>query len=73
MTIPFSIPMFGEPYWSEPKPRKKIPKHWYFIDVDYCSICGGSKVYRERKYTERPENYESRHDFEEVYDYCDAL
>ena len=61
-----NMPMF----WPT---RKKIPKHWYFIDEDYCPICGGSKVYRERKYTERPERYEDRHDFEEVYDYCDAL
>ena len=53
--------------------RKKPRKHWYFIAVDYCPVCGRDSTYRERRYTPRPKRWESRHAFMEVYDYCDAL
>ena len=55
------------------KERKKVPKHWYYISVDYCPLCSKDETIRERRYDERPEKYEDRHEFKESYDYCDAL
>jgi hypothetical protein len=66
------ISMFGEPKW-EFKPRKKVPKHWYYITDDYCPICGRVETYKERRYDERPKEFWERHEHNEVYDYCDAL
>ena len=65
-----SISMAGEQYWSENK-RKLIPLHWYFISDTYCPLCGHNERIRTRMYTEKPEAYDDRHDFEEGYDYCE--
>lgn len=51
----------------------KMPKHWYFISVWTCPICGLSEEYRERRPYPRPEKWEDRHEYEEAYDYCNAL
>ena len=36
-------------------------KHWYFIHVDYCVLCGVERVERERRYTRRPKRWQNRH------------
>ena len=48
-------------------------RHWYFITVDYCPICGRDYTFRERRYGRRPKRWASRHSRQEVWDYCDAL
>ena len=68
-----SISMFGEPYYPDRKPRKTDEGHWYFISDIYCPLCGHSVRTRTRMYSEKPEAWDDRHDFEEGYDYCDAL
>lgn len=47
-----------------------MARYWYFITYHYCPQCCGSVTYRERRYTERPEDYWERHEEKEVYDYC---
>jgi hypothetical protein len=37
-------------------------KHWYFIYTEWCVLCGRTNVYRERRYTPRPPDWESRHE-----------
>jgi len=44
--------------------------HWYFITVHYCPVCGFSEEFRERRYSSRPEKWEDRHEFKEMYDWC---
>lgn len=44
--------------------------HWYYIVVHYCPACGGERVFRERRYGPRPEAWEDRHEWKEVWDYC---
>ena len=38
-------------------------KHWYFIDIEECVLCGRTRVYRERRYTRRPKSAWYRHRF----------
>lgn len=46
-------------------------KHWYFITIHSCPVCGNEDVYRERRYDERPEEWEDRHEYcWNMYDYC---
>ena len=45
-------------------------KYWYFISVEYCPVCGRDDTWRERRYSPRPEKWEDRHSFKEVYDWC---
>lgn len=45
-------------------------KYWYFIDEDYCPVCGSTDVYRERVYTPKPEDWEDRRAMHETYDWC---
>ena len=39
-----------------------------------CPLCGKEKIYRERRYTEKPndKHWDERVQIEEVYDYCDV-
>jgi len=46
-------------------------KYWIFKTIYYCPICGKEQIYRERKYTEKPNNYNLRYELIESYDYCD--
>jgi len=46
-------------------------KHWYFITVYICPVCGREEEYRERRYTPRPENWEDRNKIIEEYNWCD--
>ncbi len=39
----------------------KRNKHWYFIDIYTCPLCGTGSEIRERRYTERPRNWTDRH------------
>lgn len=47
-------------------------KYWYMTYVEYCPVCGKEDTWRERRYTPRPEKWEDRHDFKEVYDWCNG-
>ena len=58
------------------KTRKPLPKHWYKIFIGECPVCGRDKSYRERMYTERPENDQDRYEYlpnSITYDYCGVL
>ena len=46
-------------------------KYWIFKTVYYCPLCGKEKVYRERRYTKKPESFNKRQDWNEKYDYCE--
>ena len=48
-------------------------KYWYKYYYYYCPVCGRENVYKERRYTPKPENYEDRHKVEECYDWCNAF
>ena len=41
-------------------------RHWYFITIYTCPVCGHEEVVRERQYTKRPKNWEDRHHFVEI-------
>lgn len=58
---------------DRPDSEQALVPHWYFISTWECPICGRSKTYRERQYTPRPEAWEDRHEYREVWDYCDAF
>lgn len=47
-------------------------KYWYKITIHECPMCGGVTEYRERQYTDKPEDLKDRYDITDVYDYCDA-
>jgi hypothetical protein len=66
---PEACGIIGHGEW---KPTKGLP-YWYHISSYYCPICGRDDTFRERRYTPRPDRWEDRHEFKEVYDYCDAL
>lgn len=36
---------------------------WYFIHVSECVLCSYGTVDRERRWDERPERWEDRHNF----------
>lgn len=44
--------------------------HWYFISTWACPICGRENTIRERRYDERPEKPEDRHEYVEHWDGC---
>ena len=54
----------------EPKPRRG---YWYLTTIEYCPVCGSEAKYRERQYTEKPEDWEDRNIMHTRYDWCDAL
>jgi hypothetical protein len=51
----------------------KRRKHWYFISIWYCPICSKTETYRERRYGHKPKKRAKTHEYNEVYDYCNAL
>jgi hypothetical protein len=52
------------------KKTQRKSKHWYFITMIICPICGREKVHKERRYDKMPKDWNQRHK-EEHYDYCD--
>jgi hypothetical protein len=42
-----------------------VRPHWYFITTFHCVLGGCTTVYRERRYTPRPEKWEDRHAWRE--------
>jgi hypothetical protein len=34
----------------------KTKKHWYFITIRKCCLCGKTYEYRERRYTKKPKD-----------------
>jgi hypothetical protein len=48
----------------------KKTKHWYKIIIEECPPCGRSKVYRERMYTEKPEDYKDRYEYHQYWCGC---
>jgi len=46
-------------------------KYWIYRTTYYCPLCGKEKVFRERYYTKKPDNFNQRQEWIERYDYCD--
>ena len=42
-----------------------MKKYWYFIEIECCVLCGKEKLYKERRYTLRPDNPCDRRKFNE--------
>ena len=42
--------------------------YWYKFIWKSCPVCGREQNYKERQYTEKPKEYETRHIYEELYD-----
>jgi hypothetical protein len=38
-------------------------KHWYFITYSYCVLCSAGETYRTRMYTEKPKEWDKRHEW----------
>lgn len=45
-------------------------KYWYFFSIWECPLCGHSKMYKERRYTPKPENYQDRYEYETEAYHC---
>ena len=45
-------------------------KHWYYVSIVYCPVCGRDNTYKERRFGRRPKRWQNRHSYEEVYDGC---
>ena len=48
-------------------------KYWYKTFVHFCPVCGHEDWYKERQYSEKPKERNKRIEWEEHYDWCDAL
>lgn len=48
-----------------------MAKYWFFITIYYCPQCNRTQVYKERRYTPRPEKWEDRNEEIESWDSCD--
>ena len=53
--------------------KKHMRKHWYYITIIACPVCGREKVYRERRYGRKPKKDWKCYDYLEQWDYCNAL
>lgn len=51
--------------------KKEKKKYWIFTTQYECPICGRGENIKERMYTEKPEDYYKRYEFNIKYDYCD--
>lgn len=38
-------------------------KYWYFTVIYECVLCGRREEYRERRYTEKPKDYNERNSY----------
>ena len=48
--------------------------YWYEYFIEYCPVCCRDDTYKIRVYDRpKPQNFNERHHFKEVYDYCDAF
>lgn len=56
---------------SEEAKTKGATKYWYYFTEDYCPVCSGTDISKERMFTPKPEDYDERHNMREVYDYCE--
>jgi len=45
-------------------------KFWIHKSIFECPVCGREKVYRSRKYGEKPENFFERFEIIQDYDWC---
>ncbi len=43
-------------------------RHWYFVSIVACPICGGEKVTRERRYGRKPKK--DTREYIEAWDGC---
>jgi ribosomal protein L37E len=50
--------------------EKEKRKYWYSFYTQECPICGGGTTDKQREYSAKPDDYNARHEFVEVYDYC---
>lgn len=49
-----------------------MKKYWYFFTHYVCPYCDKKPVtYRIRMYSEKPDDYNLRHEWIQEYDYCD--
>lgn len=40
-----------------------MKRHWYFISVWECVLCGATRIYRERRYGRKPRDPMKRREF----------
>lgn len=45
-------------------------KYWYSFYIKSCPVCGSTDTYKIREYTPKPEDYNKRYEYAEVYDWC---
>jgi len=45
-------------------------KYWYFIYIQECPLCGFSRETRERRYDEKPVDWNKRHEFAYIAYHC---
>jgi len=41
-------------------------KYWYYTTTYCCVLCGNEKVYRERRYDEKPKDPGNRQEYHEM-------
>lgn len=45
---------------------RHLPPHWYEISIWECVLCGQTDVYRERKFTPKPEDPNERYHYHQT-------
>lgn len=45
-------------------------KHWYFISIHECPVCGRGKTYLQRRYGRKPKRASNRYEYVQSYDWC---
>lgn len=48
----------------------RCKRHWYFITIEECPVCGGGHTYRERRYGRKPKSPARRYEWIQAYDWC---
>jgi hypothetical protein len=43
----------------------KTKKYWYEFDIYYCVLCGKETIYKERKFSKKPDNINERFHYHE--------
>lgn len=45
-------------------------KYWYCFYYTECPVCGSLDKWKERKYSEKPEDSQERYIYKQEYDHC---
>ncbi len=54
------------------RPVSRRRGYWYKRFITECPVCGRGDDYRERQYSERPEDPRDRVQYDQRYDWCDV-